>query len=137
MRKYQQSRFILHISDGVWGLFLIHTILKNRDPPPLFSKFPNWDWDISVFFLHCPKFSRFSILTPPLSYLIFTFLTLKLLTCKDFWWVSRLPSQLSDYHMRDTYTSIFILNHLYHMVALGQNKINLLHLKDGEGVGGI
>ena len=28
----------------------IGTFLKNRDPPPLFSKFPNWNWDISVFF---------------------------------------------------------------------------------------
>ena len=60
MRKYQKSRFILLISDGVWGLFLIHTFLKNRDPPPLFSKFPNWNWDISVFFTPLPPIGTLS-----------------------------------------------------------------------------
>ena len=29
IRKYQKSEFILLILDGVWGLFLIQTFLKN------------------------------------------------------------------------------------------------------------
>ena len=50
MRKYQKSEFLLLIPDGVWGLFLIETFLKNCAPPPLFSNVLNWNWDISVFF---------------------------------------------------------------------------------------
>ena len=45
----------------LWDIFEFQTLLKNAD------------WDISVFFNplppllgHCPKFSRFSILMPPL-----------------------------------------------------------------------
>ena len=37
MRKYQKSGFIFLISDGVWGLFLIQTFLKNTDPPLCFQ----------------------------------------------------------------------------------------------------
>ena len=50
-----QSEFILFILDGVGGLLLIQTFLKNR--------FSNWNWNISSFFHlprpphlgHCPK----------------------------------------------------------------------------------
>ena len=28
--------------------FIIQTFLKNQDPPPGFSQFPNWNWDIFV-----------------------------------------------------------------------------------------
>ena len=48
---------------------MIQTFLKNRDPP---RGFQNSQIEIGTFLGprllgHCPKFSRFSILTPPLS----------------------------------------------------------------------
>ena len=52
----------------------IGTFLKNRDPPPLFSKFPNRNWDISekkrpppsVFKISKLKLGHFCyFLTPP------------------------------------------------------------------------
>ena len=39
----------------------IGTFLKNRDPPPSVFKIPKLKLG------HCPKFSRFSILMPPLT----------------------------------------------------------------------
>ena len=50
MRKYQKSSFILPILDGVWGLFLIQTFLKNRDPP----LFQNSQIEIGTFFFNPP-----------------------------------------------------------------------------------
>ena len=47
MRKYQYSG-LFFILDGVWGLLLIQTFLKNSVTPAPngFSKILNWNWDI-------------------------------------------------------------------------------------------
>ena len=50
MNFIEKSKFILGILDGVWGLLLIQTFLKNWDAPPRFSKFPNWNWDFIFFY---------------------------------------------------------------------------------------
>ena len=44
----EKSKFILGILDGVWGLLLIQTFLKNLGTPAPngFSKILNWNWDM-------------------------------------------------------------------------------------------
>ena len=54
MRKYQKSEFILLILDGVWGLFLIETFLKNSDPPLLCFQMSQIEIETFLFFFTPP-----------------------------------------------------------------------------------
>ena len=38
---------------------MIQTFLRNRDPPPGFSKFPNWNWEFSSVFSNPPPLWEF------------------------------------------------------------------------------
>ena len=74
IRQYQKSEFILLIFDGVLGLFLIQTFLKNRDLPTWNFKIPKLKLEIFVCFFNpppplgiFPKFSRFFLVMAPLS----------------------------------------------------------------------
>ena len=51
MKRYQKCKFIL-ILDGVLGLNLIQTFLKNLDPPPPPPGFPNYQIDIGTFLVN-------------------------------------------------------------------------------------
>ena len=131
MRKYQKSEFILLISDGVWGLFLIETFLKNRDPPSVF-KCPKLKLRHFWVFLfgHCHIFSHFFLVTPPLNKLVFIkfFFSFNTRSSFNLFDPSGSNNAINDDHVNVESSPNIRIASLFQMASLSETSILFVHL---------